>query len=348
MQKDNIIRSSGRKRFIGLESSAAQPAASPRRCEVSENCVSAELDGRSLSRVFGIMFDLNWLCPEVRIEYQRWMDAVPDDPYLSATTLGIHDVLRAHFLIANYFYLEGEGLGGIGPRDLWLLHSAISRQHVGLGVVRKWTTKFEVCATLLYGLIMDHPFHDANKRTAFLSALYYLHRSGRIPSVSHKEFEDFAVEIADHKLGKYARYASMIKDKDRDAEVRFISYWLKTHTRDMDKRFYAITYRDLKRLLNAFGCDIVDPSGNYIDVVKEFIIPAGFLRKQRVEVRRVGQIGFPGWGGQVGQGAIGTVRKVCELTPAKGVDSQVFFRGVDDLQTLIVHYEEPLRHLADR
>jgi hypothetical protein len=87
-----------------------------------------------------------------------------------ALTLGMHDVLKAHFLIADFFFAEGEGIGGVGPRDLDLLHSALYRQHVTLGGTAKWDTKFDVCATLLYGLIKDHPFHDANKRTAFLSA----------------------------------------------------------------------------------------------------------------------------------------------------------------------------------
>jgi hypothetical protein len=63
---------------------------------------------------------------------------------------------------------------------------------------------------------------------------------------------------------------------------------------------------------------------------------------------RLSQIGFPGWGKQVNQGAIKTVRLTCELTAKDGIDSQVFFREVDDLEKLIAHYQEPLRRLADR
>lgn len=284
----------------------------------------------------------------VRAEYERCLKSVGEDIYSSSTTLGLYDVLRAHFLIVDYFVLEGEGLGGVGPRDITLLHSALSRQMVGLGVIQKWTTKFEVCATLLFGLIMDHPFHDANKRTAFLSSLYYLYRMNRVPSVGHAIFENFTVDIADHRLGNYARYDSFVKDGIPDPEVRFISYWLRSNTRNMDKRFYYITYRELKSILNSFDCDIRNPVGNYIDIFMKITVRKGFLQRKVSEEKKVGQIGFPGWGRQVGQGAIKTVRKVCELIPDRGIDSQVFYRGLDDMQSLVAHYQEPLRHLAHR
>ena len=68
----------------------------------------------------------------IKKEYDRWYAQLElVDPYLSETTIGIKDVLRAHFLIVDYFYKEDEGLGGIGPRDLGLLHSALYRQFSG-------------------------------------------------------------------------------------------------------------------------------------------------------------------------------------------------------------------------
>lgn len=66
------------------------------------------------------------------------------------------------------------------------------------------------------------------------------------------------------------------------------------------------------------------------------------------QMQKVGQIGFPGWGAQVRVSAMKTVRGVCELTPEFGIDSQVFFKDLSDLESLIAHYQEPLRRLADR
>lgn len=294
------------------------------------------------------MFDPAWLCDDVRPEYQRWMALIGPDEYASPTTLGIDDVLRAHFLIANYFYLEGQGLGGLGPMSLDLLHSTVYRQHVSSGGIRKWTDKFDICATLVFGIVKNHAFHDANKRTAFLTALLFLKKFGQTPNVPHREFEDFFVDIASDRLLKYDRFKKLRRQNNPDPEVNMISYYLRSRSREIDKRYYSITYRELKRILNQFECDIENPSGNYIDVIKDVKLPGGFFRKPRTERKRVAQIGFPGWGSPVRQGAIGTVRKACDLTPDHGIDSQVFFKSVDDLESLIAHYQEPLKRLAFR
>ena len=50
------------------------------------------------------------------IEYERWLRLAGDDHYCGECVIGIHDVLRAHFLLVDYFFSEGEGLGGIGPK----------------------------------------------------------------------------------------------------------------------------------------------------------------------------------------------------------------------------------------
>jgi death-on-curing protein len=56
--------------------------------------------------------------------------------------LTAEDVLRAHFMVAEYFVQRGAGLGGLGPRSYNLLQSAVSRQYVSLGGIRKWTTLY--------------------------------------------------------------------------------------------------------------------------------------------------------------------------------------------------------------
>ena len=88
--------------------------------------------------------------PLVLREYERWLKIVGDDPYRDDCMVGIHDVLRAHFLLVDYFYDERKGLGGVGPRDLNLLHSAVNRQLVCYGGKFKWTDKYDICATLFY------------------------------------------------------------------------------------------------------------------------------------------------------------------------------------------------------
>ena len=57
----------------------------------------------------------------IKTEYQRCLrEAGHEDPYIGETTIGIHEVLRAHFLLAEFFASTGEGMGGLGPKD-WQL-----------------------------------------------------------------------------------------------------------------------------------------------------------------------------------------------------------------------------------
>jgi prophage maintenance system killer protein len=122
--------------------------------------------------------------PVVKTEYDRTVAEIAHDPYQSHYTLGIIDVIRAHYLIADLFLTEQRELGGVGPRDIRLLESALHRPWVEFGGVVKWSDPLDKAATTLFGLIKDHPFHDANKRTALLSILYLLAKQGRTPRCS--------------------------------------------------------------------------------------------------------------------------------------------------------------------
>lgn len=282
-------------------------------------------------------------------EYQRWLrEFGNEDSYDTDDTVGILDVLRAHFLIADYFYEQQSGLGGIGPREPNLLHSAVYRQFVAFGTRKKWTDQYQRAATLVFGLVTDHPFHDANKRTGLLVLLYSLHKMNRFPTVKQSELEDLMVEIAERSLDKYGRMKQLAKRSD-DADVLFIADYLKRYSRARDSRSYTITYQELDRKLRDFGFCLCNPHKNFIDVsrIEKRRTLLG-LGKEQERLVWLAQIGFPGWKNQVGQGAIATVRKKTRLTPEYGVDSNSFFRGVDPLHALIESYQGPLHRLAFR
>jgi len=287
--------------------------------------------------------------PGILAEYERWSKQIgPHDPYRDDLRLGIDDVIRAHFLIADFFYSEGHGMGGIGPKDINLLHSALHRQHASYGGQFKWEAPLEVAATLFYGLIKDHPFHDANKRTAFLTLLFQLQNFGLVPTVSKKELEDFAVAVAEDAIRKHRRFQDLDKKVD-DPHVQYIAHYLKSNTRKIDKRYYCVTYKKLKSILNKYGYDLQNPIDNHIDIVRIFERKKifGFGVKETIGVK-VTQIGFPGWSKQVGKGAINSVRKATNLVYEKGVDSSSFYDGTDPIECLITEYSEPLLRLANR
>jgi death-on-curing protein len=289
-----------------------------------------------------------FLNEEVKDCYSRMAPQVDETcVYRTSTTLSVLDVLHAHLLVADFSLSEGLKLVGLGPRSMNQVHSAVHRQHIGIGVRPKWKDRFDLCATLMYGLAMDHAFHDANKRTSFLSCLYHLGRVGRVPTASHQEFEDFLVEIADHQLDNYVRYKELRRQGKPDPEVSMISRWLRSKTRDVDNRQYTITYRELERILNSKGFDLVDPYKNTINVV-QYETRRRFFRPPRTETKRIMQISFPGWSTQVSKGTLKDVRARTNLSHDHGIDSEVFFRGADDMNSLIAHYQDPLRRLADR
>jgi death-on-curing protein len=287
--------------------------------------------------------------PHVEAEYHRYLELLEPLERLPRPCLSVDDVLRAHFLIANHFSQEGEGIGGIGPRSTELLQSAIYRQVVSFGGISKWDRLFDISATLFFGLIKDHAFHDANKRTAFLSLLYQLYENDFCPSVHEEKFEDMTVLVAENQLEKYARFRDLKAKGVHDPEVRFLSKWLKDNTRRIDNKKRSVTFRDLEAILQNFGFFLENPDDNHIEVVQYKQRRRLFgLAKPTKERVRLGRIGFPGRSAQVKPATLKHVREMTNLSAKHGVDSAAFFDGLDPMQTLIASYNEPLMRLAYR
>lgn len=282
--------------------------------------------------------------PKVAAEHDRWSVTIgPADPYLSKVTIGIHEVLQAHFLLVEFFDAAGEGIGGVGPKNLNLLHSALSRQFVQFGGKPKWNDRIQVCATLMYGLIKNHPFHDANKRTAFLASILHLQKIGRTPTISHEEFEDFTVNIADDKLSSYPQYA-MTDEPHDDRDVRFMANFLKRASRPIDLSTKQITYNDLNKIISKRGLYLDNPKGNRIDLMRRVEVLGSGVHA----AKRIAHIGFHGWSREVSRRDIEIVREASKLDARHGYDSQAFFNGLDDPLTLIKKYRAPLERLAFR
>lgn len=86
------------------------------------------------------------IAPDLAYEYERYRIMLGHDERCSSLAITATEVLKAHFLLADYFRAIGTGIGGIGPKSIHLLHSAVSRQCVGFGSTVKWTDLFSVAA----------------------------------------------------------------------------------------------------------------------------------------------------------------------------------------------------------
>jgi death-on-curing protein len=289
--------------------------------------------------------------PELREDYQRWRRALRlDDGGEVPYRLTIDSVLRAHYLLCDYFMREGEDIAAVGPRDTILLGSAVSRQGTQFENVQKWQGPLEQVATVFYGLVKNHAFHDGNKRTALLVALHHLTKFGKVPTGEQRAFEALAVDAASDRLRDYSSYSTARRKyaDEHDRRVFVIARFLRSQSRDVDKRFVSITFRELDTILHRFGFRLGRPDGNFIDVLQDVETKTFLGLRRRTEVRRVVQIGFPGWTREVNQNAIREVRRATRLTAEYDCDSQVFFRGSDSIAGLISRYHGTLLRLKDR
>lgn len=289
---------------------------------------------------------MDFISPELQKDFERWQNEIGEDIYVSPKTIGILDVLRAHYLIIDYFaYEHEEGVGGVGPKNLNQLHSTLNRQFSGYGNKAKWSNDLEICASLFWGLVKNHAFHDVNKRTALLSLFFHLLKIKRYPYATHKEYEQLAICVASNALGNYPAY-SKFKNKD-DAEVLFIADFLSRKTRRMEKTEYKITYRQLDAILRKHKFGLSSPDRNQIDLVKIQTESIGILgRKTITTEKRITSIGFPGWMRQVNLEAVKKVRRRTGLTVENGCDSEVFYHDADPLPVLITEFEGLLKRLA--
>lgn len=97
------------------------------------------------------------------------------------------EVLATHLLIVNRPSASASDV----VRDWNLLESALNRPRAaayyeGADLVRQ-------AATLVWGMVENHPFHDGNKRTAWIAMRTFLHVNGW--QVAGSEDERFALVI---------------------------------------------------------------------------------------------------------------------------------------------------------
>lgn len=80
---------------------------------------------------------------------------------------------REQILMLHHQLIERYG-GSHGIRDEGMLDSALSAPFQSFGETDFYPTTQEKAVRLAYGLVMNHPFHDGNKRIGALSMLTML------------------------------------------------------------------------------------------------------------------------------------------------------------------------------
>lgn len=282
-------------------------------------------------------------------DYERKMLSVHSDwpqKVKNVNILTCEDVLRGYYLLADFFLQsDQEEKMYVGLKNVSLLESAVGRQIVSFGNRYKWDSIESIAATLFFGLIKNHAFHDGNKRIALLMLIYFLFKNNRVVNTNVKVFEELAVRTAANELQQYEGYKKIEKRYPDDSEVFFLRKFIMKKTRAIDKNFYALTYREFDQKLKRFNCRLDNPSGGFIDVVY-YENEKHMFRTRTVEKRF--NIGFKSWKAQVGAKAVKEALKKCRLTSEDLVDSMVFFKDTEPMNKLIEDFEGPLRRLKDK
>lgn len=98
-------------------------------------------------------------------------------------------------------------------RDFALLHSAVERPKAAYTGRDLYPTVFLKAAALLQSLCLNHPFTDANKRTAWISTKRFL-------KVNNFHLKAVRIDAADF----------MVYVDNKKPELKEIAFWLKSNS----------------------------------------------------------------------------------------------------------------------
>lgn len=249
-------------------------------------------------------------------------------PKASVIALTTDQVKFIHDALVDEFAVTDDPIFPPGVKNEHLLESAVARQHTSLGGEPKYRTVAEVGASLFFGLSLNHPFHNGNKRTALVSLIALADRNQLDVTASHTELFDFVLKVVQHGF----RPAEDMSSTDAmDIEVQRIATWIQGNLRRQMHVEPSVTWRELRRLLIVQSCTIEEADRSQIELI-------------RGRYRSV--VDFDGDKREVARGVIRKIRKDLRLRDEDGVGSDVFFGYAVPVDHFISRHAPLLRQLA--
>lgn len=270
-------------------------------------------------------------------------------------------VIELHDILSNNVHLL-EDMDPVEPRgvkNLGMLESAVNRQISGLGDYYKYNTWYSNAATLVFGVIKNHAFHNGNKRAGFLALIKHLYINGYVlrPDLSSEEIYEFLIAIADSKIFEFSlkhrkKYSFIlskeekrIKDWSLDTQIRFISYWIKKNGAPKSCTIKGeVKISVLKKVLNNKGIKI-EQSGSNLDVFVEG--ESKFLGiKFGVKIIKKKSYSLGNKRTDVIKPVLISIRKDFNLTKSDGVDDTFFYDENAFLDSEIKAYKRIIYRLS--
>lgn len=221
--------------------------------------------------------------------------------------MNIDEVKDIHFFLAEHYAAAADPISPPGVKDEGLLESACARPHTTVGQKEMFETPFDKAAALFHSIISNHCFHNGNKRTALLCALYFLSLNNYwVENCSDNELFEFTRQTAAHEICP-----------NRADEIPYISRWFSEQSRKVAKGDKHLKFNDLKDVLAQFDFDLIDD---------------GFtcsIKKDGKDVEKIIKKGKQGHN-DYDPAYVAGLRKKLGLTPEHGIDSARFYgeRGI--------------------
>ena len=155
-------------------------------------------------------------------------------------------ILNIHYALVQLFVEENDPISPSGPKDEGLLESATHRPQTSLGNVEKYKSIHAKASALFHSLILNHPFHNGNKRTALVSLVIFLDLNKIRMEASDDDLFDFVIRTAN-------RHQQPGEGSSTDAEVSRIEEWLRSHSMRVDDQATTMAVKDFLEAVSSAG-----------------------------------------------------------------------------------------------
>lgn len=250
------------------------------------------------------------------------------------------EVLAIHKALVEDFARQTDPIEPSGPRPGSSLASALFRPQTSSGNVSKYPTVEMSAASLLHSMILNHPFHNGNKRTALVTMLVFLDRNGFITTSDEDELFKLVLRIAQHDI------VEMSCSDLADREVLEIARWISSNTRLINREEHPLPFHRLRRILSDYGCKFGHgSSGSKINITRQIEKTSYFFRIKSSENLQT-QIYYGGEGREVDRNTINKVRVNLQLDEEHGIDSMTFYGDESPVSDFINRYRKTLKRLS--
>lgn len=219
---------------------------------------------------------------------------------------------------------------------------------------------FSNAATLVYGIVKNHSFHNGNKRAGLLALIKHLYVNGYVlrPGLDAKELYEILVATADSKIQgfayKYKKKYALIRTKQEkkteviweiDTQIRFLALWIKKNSSPKSKTIKGdVKISTLRKVLTNKNIKL-NQQGSSIEVyIEKENVFLGIGLGTKIQNRKTYNLGHNKT--HIAKSTLQQLRKDFKLTKAEGIDDTFFYDDDAFLDSEIKAYKSIIYRLS--